>query len=105
MITKEQAVEHGVLAGSSAIKYCEVGESDIREAGCDHGHLEVCEDCLTSAAYESELNARDFSPFEFLATELDEDDSGELWEAYEEGIETGIKEGMRDRLKSERDYS
>lgn len=106
-MTKQDAYYNGRDKGLQAIKYCEVGDNDIREAGCDHGHLEVCKECLTQAALASEMNARDFSPFEFLASEINNsgDRADGLWKSYDEGVLRGIRKGMRDRLKSERDYS
>ena len=40
-----------------------------------------------SICYEVEMNARDFSPFEFYAAEFNRADaSEEAWEAYDQGV-------------------
>lgn len=47
-----------------------------------------------SFCFESEMSSRDFSPFEFIAYDFnsEEEDSEELWEAYEKGVADGISE-------------
>lgn len=89
---------YGVGKGMMAIRHCEVSNTDRHEAGC--GCTSECEDCLTSAAFESEQNARSYSPFEFFAHDINEtgDRAEDLWEAYEEGVAVGIKSGLKERL-------
>lgn len=98
-MNKQDAKANGVQQGSAAIRYCEVSETDKREANCDCES--VCEDCLTSAAYESEMNARQYSPFEFFAAEMNKDEnrSDGLWSAYDEGVRIGIRRGLKSRLE------
>ena len=58
------------------------------------------DESLESAAYDSELNARDFSPWEFIAHEINdntEERSEQLWEWYDKGVTAGIKAGIRVR--------
>ena len=60
-------------------------------------------DIVQSQAYEAEANSRQFSPFEFIASEfngLDEEEEGkseEAWEAFEEGISDGIHANIHER--------
>ena len=61
-------------------------------------------DVVQSLAYTAELGDRDFSPFEFTAAEFNradgEEDSEELWEAFEEGISDGIHSNISERAKA-----
>ena len=101
-MNKRDAKDYGIQQGRAAIRYCEVDETDKREAGCSHDDDEtVCEDCLTNAAYESEMNARQFSPFEFFANDINEtgDRADGLWSAYDEGVGIGIRRGLKSRLE------
>jgi hypothetical protein len=99
-MNQREARAEGRRLGEQAAVYCEVSEQDRREAGCDHAEGE-CFDCLTSAAWESEQNARSFSPWEFLARDINEsgDRAEGLWEAYDEGVAVGIRVGARNRLR------
>jgi len=46
-------------------------------------------ECL---CYAAEINSREYSPFEFIAHELNEsDDANELWEAFESGVADSIR--------------
>jgi hypothetical protein len=56
-------------------------------------------DVVQSAAYESESNDRQYSPFEFTASEFNEseDESDELWEAFDNGISAGILANISER--------
>ncbi len=59
-------------------------------------------DVVQSQAYEAESNGRSFSPFEFTATEFNEDEenSEELWEAFDQGISDGISANIQERMKA-----
>jgi hypothetical protein len=47
---------------------------------------------LTSVAFESEMNARQFAGFAFIACELNSRPANEcLWMAYENGVAAGIQ--------------
>ncbi len=102
-MNKQDARERGISEGLGSIRYCEIGQEDQRESDCDCKTGQACETCLTVAAYASESNARDFSPFEFFAHEINEsgDRSDGLWAAYDEGVGIGIKRGMSSRLERE----
>ncbi|SRR5260370_14074876 len=99
----KEAKEHGIDAGDCAVFYCEVSDVDRREASCDCKDEQVCEECLTQAAFDSEMNARDFTPFEFLAHDINgsspSDRADGLWLAYDAGVALGIKQGLKERLK------
>lgn len=102
-MNQREAREYGIEQGSAAIRYCEVSDIDQREANCECGETSkaACEDCLASAAYESEQNARQYSPFEFFANDINEsgDRADGLWEAYNKGVSIGIRRGLKARLE------
>lgn len=102
-MNKKEVKDRGIDEGLGSIRYCEVSKEDQREAGCECKTGQACEDCLTSAAYASEMNARQFSPFEFFAHDINEceDRSEGLWSAYDAGVGVGIKRGMKDRIARE----
>ena len=102
-MTKDNAYSIGYDNGYNAGELCEVGSDDIRQAGCDcrteEQQVPFCDECLTAAAFESEQNARQFSPFEFTAHDINEsEDSEELWERYDEGVAAGIAAAVKGRL-------
>jgi hypothetical protein len=97
-MTRKQVYELGFNAGLDAVTYCEVGEEDINEVGCDHEDRQtMCEDCLRQAAFEAEQNARQYSPFEHYAAEINR----AKWDAYDAGVADGITQGLQSRLESE----
>jgi hypothetical protein len=55
---------------------------------------------------EAESNARQFSPFEFLAHDINEtgDRAEGLWEAYDAGVFAGAKAGARERMRREKSH-
>jgi len=61
----------------------------------DEGKLKVDADNAADVhailCFEAESNSRQYSPWEFLAKELnDSEDADVLWEAYEQGVSDGI---------------
>ena len=57
----------------------------------------------TNIAYECESNDRSFSPFEFLAHDINEysDKSGnDAWNHFDEAISRGISKALKERWKS-----
>ena len=56
-------------------------------------------DVVQDAAFDAEQNSRQFSPFEFTAAEFNssEDDSEELWDAFDAGIGDGIQANIAER--------
>jgi hypothetical protein len=101
-VNKTQAKSRGLYEGSAAAMYCIVDDMDRREAGCGCVAPAICEECLRTAAYESEMHARDFSPWEFVAAAINGsgDRAEGLWEAYEEGVGKAITKGVKKRLKN-----
>lgn len=99
-MTKHNARAIGFREGFNAGQYCEVCDIDRSEACCDCEDGQECEECLSYAAFQSEQNARDFSPWEFIAHEInsDEENAEELWESYDAGVAAGIKKAVRKRL-------
>ena len=56
---------------------------------------------MVNEAIEGELNGRQYSPFEFYANELndlDEWDSAQAWEDYDEGVHEGATKEITKRL-------
>jgi hypothetical protein len=98
-MTKKQCYQLGRNHGHEAGAFCEVFEGEQKEAGCTHDPEFYCVECLTYAASEAELNRRDYSPFEFIAREINQShDPDGLWEAYEQGVAVGIRQTIRNRL-------
>ncbi len=55
-------------------------------------------DVVSSLAHESESNDRDFSPFEFTASEFNKSrNSDARWEAFDAGISDGIQANIAER--------
>jgi hypothetical protein len=104
-MNQKQAFQLGKHAGYNAAIYAEVTDSDREDAGCicieaeDITDQVECEECIMSAAYECEQNARQHSPFEFTAHEINTGRNPEgQWSAYDSGVEAGIKAGIKKRL-------
>jgi hypothetical protein len=101
-MNQREAKEYGIDQGYSAVQYCDVSDIDQSEANCEclETGKGACKDCLTYGAFESEQNARQYSPFEFFAHEINStgDRAEGLWEAYDQGVAIGIKRGLKDRL-------
>lgn len=90
----------GINRGIEAATHSIVGDTDRASAMCDCKVPDICEECLVEAAYESELNSRQFSPWECFANQMNqvEERSDGLWQAYEKGVGIGIIRGARKRL-------
>src|SRR5215475_5103846 len=103
-MNKRQAKQIGDRNGYGAAIYCDAPDATCRfEASCDCSQGNYCEDCLTSSAYDSEQNARQFSPFEFTASAINKSGNRteSLWNAYDEGVAAGIKRGVARRLQGD----
>lgn len=85
-MNQKEAYAHGYDRGIEAATYCEVAEGEDFE----------------SAAFDSEMNSRDFSPFEFFAHDVNEtgDRSEGCWEAYDNGVAAGIRAAIRKARKA-----
>lgn len=105
-ITTEDARNAGLERGRTIASWAEMPEAGKTYRTESDGDVTVeskadAETVMLSACYETESNDRQFSPFELTAYELNEqDDSEELWEAFEDGISDGIAETIAKRLES-----
>lgn len=90
-MTYEQIFRRGFDRGYEAAGNCQ-----YVWASPDGDEVEV----LLLEALAAEDHARQFSPFEFLAKELnDRDDAEDAWDTYEQGVSSGVAAGAKDRLK------
>jgi hypothetical protein len=97
-MNQKEAREQGKHYGYQAGLY---GVDDIDPS--DYDSKEDYKDALLEAAWESEQHARQFSPWEFVAHEINSAQPDwrvdGLWEAYDTGVEIGIKKGIKSALK------
>lgn len=97
-MNQKEAKEYGRDQGYNAGLY---GTEDIDPN--DYSTKEDYEDALMEEAFESEIHSRQFSPWEHIAKEINSAKPDwrvdGLWDAYEEGVELGIKEAIRPLLK------
>jgi hypothetical protein len=108
-MNKQTAHEKGVANGFAAAKNCTVSDHDKAEASCPcppDDEAEFCGECLGHAAFDSEQNARQFSPFEFFANDINEtgDRAESIWQAYDEGVALGIRRAMTRMLRELKDH-
>jgi len=90
-MNSKEAYELGRDAGYSAGMNCDF-DVDLDVDG------ETPEECFVSAAYESEENARQYSPFEFHAHDMNSARNPDAcWEAYDKGVGVGIRKAWRER--------
>ncbi len=91
-MTSDEAYEVGFANGAAAGMYCEVSAEHRRHACCECGQNDECAECRTAAAYDGEMGARDFSPFEFTAHAINLNEyPDDVWEAYDNGVTAGIE--------------
>jgi hypothetical protein len=103
-----EAYQHGYDAGRASALYCMVNHEARREAayhsGCQCKAPKVCHECLTRAAYEAEMGARSFTPWEQIASNINKTKShtrrDNLWASYDEGVQKGIHAGVNMRLRT-----
>lgn len=102
--------EDGYIQGSRAAKYTDVSKQDFREVGIKGETWEDLLDLewedavsiLESAAYESEMNSRQYAGHPTYNLRYDEEGlEEEAYDAYSDGVTTGIKAGAEDRLLKE----
>ena len=112
------AYDIGFDNGYGAGKFCDMAVSDQKEAECDCYSKNMilfsnddglimgvsCRKCVERAALNAEDNLRQYSPFEFTAQEMneDEDRADMLWDHYDRGVAAGIKHGMKGRFQGRR---
>lgn len=100
---RDSARSDGYDAGYGAGNYMDfdfqIGD-EIDDPDVDVGTIESeddLENAFRQAAWASEQNARQFSPWEFTAKALNDgeakfDVEGDLWELYDEGVDEGISD-------------
>lgn len=74
-----------------------LGEFFVTDETVRGYHFHVC--------LEAEANARCYSPFEFIAKEINSSEllpEGEAWDAYDSGVADGIEDGIK--AYSDEDY-
>lgn len=97
-----EAREMGRRAGFNAASWVDLPEIGTT-ARTEEGKIQIHNandqwDYVQSAAYDSEMNSRDYSPFEFTAHAFNESrNSNALWSAYDDGVSKGIAENIRQR--------
>lgn len=84
-----------------------MNKKDARATGFGNGYAAgaygtdgvLDEERFFEMAYASEENARQFSPFELTAHEINESGNRAegLWEAYDKGVEAGAKAAWKER--------
>jgi len=98
------AFDEGYQYGFSAADYCDFDDDEyVGDKGkADPETIGEFWEEFSSAAGESEANARDYSPWEFTAqaiNEATEESEYDLWQCYEDGVYAGIKAGFVKRYK------
>lgn len=111
-MNKREIISEGLLRGYSAAKNIEL--VDIGDY-CDRDVLQTSErekvtsdnwfEVHTNIAYECESNARQFSPFEFLAYHINATDDNprvkfDPWYEFDKAIGRGIAKALKERWKS-----
>lgn len=101
---KKEAYEMGYESGWNCASWVDVPELgskvplDIDWAGYNTVTAENFLDVMETCAFEAESNSRQFSPFEFTASEFNQARNSEsLWTAYDEGIAAGIRANLKSR--------
>lgn len=85
-MNKKSAYAEGKKAGYNIAAYAEFDE------GMDY-------DEMLESAFEAEEIARQFTPFEFLAHDINASREPDgLWEEYERGVSVGIEKGLKQRF-------
>lgn len=89
-MTKQEVYNKGYRNGYNAAIYTQISPNEN----------------ILEAVAESELNARQYSPFEIFASAVNrQSNTEELWDSYENGVNAGIKIGLKDRGVAETEYS
>lgn len=110
-MNKKDAYNYGKEHGYSVASWVDVPElNDHIDPSIDYVGLgkRVTEDnrwdYMEMLCIASEENSRQYSPFEFLAYEINsiEDDwkSGEYWDEFDRGVNVGINKRIREAKKS-----
>lgn len=84
-LTQHQVFQRGFNAGQAA-------------SACVSTSPKTNLDDFTAEAHEAEGNARQYTPFEFLAKQINDSPAPEdLWDAYEQGVSSGIAAAAKAR--------
>ena len=102
--TTKDAYERGFERGYNCASWIDVPEVGSVIWTDSDGRVTIDEDnqwdVVSSLAYENESNDREFSPFEFTASEFNKArNSDARWEAFDEGIADGISANVSERMK------
>jgi hypothetical protein len=113
-MNQQEAYDHGKANGYTAASYLDDEEVKdavenlydadfISEHGLDKGDLATNRMARMAhiwAAWDNEENARQYSPFEVFAHEINMSGNRAegLWEKYEDGVRVGINQGVREYL-------
>ncbi len=93
--TTKDAYERGFDRGYTCASWQDLPSDSDVDDGDSHW------DTVQFQAYEAESNDRDFSPFEFTASEFNKARNSEArWEAFDAGISDGIQSNIADRIKA-----
>ena len=88
-MNKTDAYNHGLDRGIEVALHCEE-EEETEEEEVEWCALSVAD--KRNACLESELHSRQYSPFEFFASDVNEcgDRAEGLWDSYDAGVVKGI---------------
>lgn len=100
--TTKDAYSRGFERGYNCASWQDLPEIGARVWTESDGYVTVDEDnqwdVVQSAAYDSESNDRQYSPFEFTAAEFNKARNSEArWEAFDAGIADGIQANISER--------
>lgn len=103
--TTKDAYERGFNRGFNCASWQDLPEIGETMRTDSDGKVTVDEsnqwDVVQSLAYESESSGRDYSPFEFTASEFNKARNSEArWEAFDAGITDGISVNIGERMNA-----
>jgi len=102
--TTRDAYERGYHRGAMIASWIDLPE--VGQKVCDdYGFSKVTEenqwDIVQSCAFEAENEDRQYSPFEFTASEFNKARNSEArWDAFDAGIADGIQANIDQRIKA-----
>ena len=90
-MNKTDAYNYGLDRGIEVALQCELEAPEVGTMHSDISSVESVAD-KRNACLESELHSRQYSPFEFFASDVNEcgDRAEGLWDSYDEGVVKGI---------------
>lgn len=92
--------EHGYSLAACNWYYAKTYEKRMENCeDFDPDDVEKLRDEIVQLCWGADENYRQYSPFEFFAHALNEEEnSDELWDAYEEGISDGVNAFIDEKL-------